>query len=171
MYPTNIQMENQVNKSVEDGLQEITKILVQQHENLKKELQKDMTSLIDTGIQSAVAAIHRHTTSNDLSNINSTIEVNMKNVTTHLTEHDNAISQIRKNIAEHIESLVDKLHDQYMNPENPFANPDDHTETTSQMGAQSQTPRQQPYAGQSPSHTPRPSSLNDNRMRMNDTIV
>jgi hypothetical protein len=93
MYPTNIQMENQVNKSVEDGLQEVTKILVQQHENLKKELQKDMTSLIDTGIQSAVAAIHRHTTSNDLSNIKSTIEVNMKNVTTHLTEHDNAISQ------------------------------------------------------------------------------
>jgi hypothetical protein len=172
MYPTNIQMENQVNTRVEDGLQEITQMLARQHENLKTTMKADMTSLIDTGIQSAVAEIHRHTTSSDLSNIKSTIEVNMENVATHLAEHDNAISQIRKNIAEHIESLVDKLHDQYMNPENPFTNPDDQTDTTAQMGAQSHTPRQQPYSGaHSPMQTPRQSSMNDNRLRMNDTRV
>ena len=126
-------------------------------------------------IETAVAEIHRHTNSNDLTNIKSTIANNMNTVQAHMTSTDEALIQIRKNIAEHIECLVDKIHDQYMTPEHPFMNSDpqhrDDPMDTTQMGAQpTQTPR--PYSNatykpQSPSpEVIRKTNMNDCRVEL-----
>jgi hypothetical protein len=117
MYPTNLHLETQVNMRVEEALQEF-----------KESMESTVTN--------ALAEMHNHTNSNDLTNIKAAIASNMEQVTEHQNKTDHGILQIRKNIADHIESLVDKLHDQYMNPENPFTNLESESMDTMQMGAQ-----------------------------------
>jgi hypothetical protein len=154
MYPTNIELENQVTAQMKDGIRVATAAIQQE---------------TDKKIASAIAALSNQHNAATLTTMNATIATNMDSVTAHLNMTDEAIRQIRKNIADHIESLVDKLHDQYMNPTSPFIATDspiqDET-TASQMGAQ-------------PPHNPRPSSNADHyapaltarQIAMNDTRV
>ena len=121
---------------------------------------------MDLKIATAIAEMHNHTNSNDLTDIKAKMTNNMETVTTHLTANDEAILQICRTIADHVELLVDRLHDQYMNPENPFTNQD------SQDQQESMDTR---YMGAQPSHTPHAKSnmepLTPQQTRMNDTRV
>ena len=99
MYPTNIHLDTKVNIRVEEALQEF-----------RESIQNDM----DLQIKTALAEMHNHTNSNDLTTIKASIVSNMETCTAHKMTTENAIIQIRQNITDHVESLVDKLHDQYM---------------------------------------------------------
>jgi hypothetical protein len=152
MYPTNLQVDTRV----EEALLEF-----------KASIQNDM----ETTIATALAKMHNHTNSNDLTTIKATIATNMETVLTHQNATDAAIIQIRKNIADHVESLVDKLHDQYMHPENPFTNSDsqrrDESMDTTQMGAQPpHTPHTTSNMGYAPSITPQQTRMNDTRVEL-----
>ncbi len=156
MYPTNINLENQVNMRVEEALQEF-----------RESIKNDM----DLQIKTALAEMHNHTNSNDLTTIKASIVSNMESCMAHQTTTDNAIIQIRKNIADHVESLVDKLHDQYMHPDNPFTNTESQRQEgsmdTTQMGAQPpHTPQRTPKMGQYQSLTPQQIRMNDTRVEL-----
>ena len=77
-------MENQVKNRLEEALKEFTTVI-----------QTDM----DLKIATAIAEMHNHTNSNDLTDIKAKMTNNMETVTTHLTANDEAIelSQIMWN--------------------------------------------------------------------------
>jgi hypothetical protein len=156
MYPTNLNLDTQVTMRVTEAIREF-----------KETIQEDM----DVQLKTALAEMHRHTNSNDLTKIKADIAANMDNVIAHQMTTDSSIIQIRKNIAEHIESLVDKLHDQYMHPENPFTNSEssrqDESVDTPHMGAQPHhTPRKTANTGHYQSLTPQRIQMNDTRVEL-----
>jgi hypothetical protein len=154
MYPTNIGQESQVDARVTEAIQE---------------LQTTLRTAIDVKIENALSQLSKNSQSNDIKDMKEMIAINMETVNAHIATTDNAIIQIRKNIADHIETLVDKLHDQYMHPDNPF---------TSQESQNQFDPTNTMRMGAQPPHTPRPtsnqdqpSSITPQQTRMNDTRV
>jgi hypothetical protein len=153
LYPTSLDMDTQIQSHLEEGLRTI-KTTVQMH--------------MEEHINNTVDAIYRKTHLPELTIAKAKIDANMDHLLAHINSNDEVIIQIRKTIADHVESLVDKLHEQYMNPTNPFMNPEsyNHEESTNhtQMGAQPpQTPR--------PQHREHPASPTVTQTRMNDTRV
>ena len=168
MYPKNLHLETQVNTCVDTAIRGAIETVIWRQDSLNVTIRTEMESLIRT----AIVNMHRHTDFNDVKTIKETLATNMHNVNTHLKDTDDAIIQIRKNITDHIESLVDKLHDHYMETETPFTNPESQRrngpQDTTRMGAQPpHTPHtMSPNEYLSPHQTPQQTEMNDIRVEL-----